>query len=465
MEKIKNSFIPIERGALPRILLLDCDEKIYKHLSSLGYNVVIGSSGFCDLSFSIEKHESEIEGIIWDISKFNKENELIINNTIYSFNPNRKLNESIEILLEILFKYFKKVKNKGGFISILMGDSLRGAYKFLPHLTNEGIEFKKRLTSTIQLNFDENDYWGDFFKRFIIEHDIKFNISLDGNQLLVKKYFEDEDKNFHAVVKRNLAIIPKISENKKQDAITFLLEEVLPYYSNENIFPNQYKYLWTNEDEYKSSKYIELKKKNQQIINELEEKIDNNKILMKEEEKNDKYLLGSLISDDSSLFSKGEKLSDHIHKIFDVDLGFNVTDIDEKKLELNQSLKEDKWIKDDDNFFALLEIKGTEKGAKANWIRKDLNAHIKEFETNENINKVPAFLVFNHERRVAPKKRNTAFKDDPGLLKFCEKSKINLIPVYELFKMVRDVRKGVLSKKDARNRIKKSTGLFIYSLK
>ncbi|HVM73921.1 MAG TPA: hypothetical protein VMU13_03545, partial [Candidatus Paceibacterota bacterium] len=162
------------------------------------------------------------------------------------------------------------------------------------------------------------------------------------------------------------------------------------------------------------------------------------------------------------LFPENKKLSSCVHKVLENDFKFKVTNVDAMRLQVGESLKEDKWIEDSDGFFALVEIKGTERGAKANWVRSDLNAHIREFEVVKDIKGLQSLLIFNHERRVEPESRNAPFNGDSDLIEYCKKSGIRLVSVYDLFKMARDIKSGVITSEEARKMLKESSGFFLY---
>jgi hypothetical protein len=218
--------------------------------------------------------------------------------------------------------------------------------------------------------------------------------------------FHDEDDNWYAVRYNHFAIIPKIEADRKKEAITLLLQDILPFICAGNeIFPDKYYYRWANSNEYLPLRVLELKGQNDAIAAAAAQQIFDNKAMIEAEMRELEYLSNLLIADDSDLFSDEKKLSRNVHKVLEDDFGFTVTDVDALRLEVGESLKEDKWIEDTDGFFALVEIKGTERGARANWVRQDLNAHIKEFEVVKGTSGLRSILIFNHERRTQPRKQ------------------------------------------------------------
>jgi len=99
------------------------------------------------------------------------------------------------------------------------------------------------------------------------------------------------------------------------------------------------------------------------------------------------------------------------------------------------------------------------------WDMDKRGAKLNEFEIVKGVSGLRSMLIFNHERRTEPKERSRAFEGDTDLITYCEKSNINLVPVYEIFRMVMDMRKGLLSKEEAKKLLKINTGLFVYTLK
>jgi hypothetical protein len=461
-----NSFIPKERGSLPRILLLDFKDEDVEFLVDMGYEAIGGHTGFSDKKFYIPRHESEIEIIFWDISNLRKDESI----TFYDNGGGLDLHTSLGLkkgaeILGVIKDYFTRMQDKGGFVGIFLGfDISRPIIKNLSDFLNSNFSFKFRTTSTLYLNKSGNeDIWLNFFNRFIQEENVLFAIDWQDNLVNFNRYLEDEDNNIHAVAYRHFAIIPKI-ENKK-NALKYLLQDVLPYFCNgKEIFPDKYYYHWANSDKYLPPIIERLKFEIEEIKTQSNQEIDKRHGKIKEEMKKSEYLSKMLIADDSDLFIKENKLSSSIQKVLEDDLGFNVTDVDEMRLGVGESLKEDKWIEDGE-FFALVEIKGSDKGAKANWIRQDLTAHIREFEVVKDVKNINSILIFNHERREAPDKRNKPFAGDTDLITFSKKSKICLIPVFELFKLVVDIKEGLINKEEAREIIKSCSGLFNYNSK
>ena len=462
---MSRAFIPREKEVLPRILLLDFSDEIAQSLADKGYSVFQGSTGLGASPFKLPKHESEIEIIFWDTSTLrDDQNILTVGSGLLAIGTAHGA-RVFEDIKKVLTRYFARIGNKGGFNGIFLNERQNNmANMILSDVLGVDFRFVVRRTDTLDLEpHSDEDVWYEFFKRFVLEGDITYSIDWNSNYMGLKRYFTDEDDKWYALYFHHIALIPKIADEKKEDALTFLLQDVLPSICDgDDIFPDKYYYRWTNKTEYLPPRVQELKNENARIATESALSIEkNNEDIAAEMEAAD-YLTNILVADDSNLFPDEKKLGASLHKVLEDDLGFSVTDVDDMQLEVQESLKEDKWIEDTDGYFALVEIKGTEKGAKANWIRKDLNAHIQEFQVLKGVTNLNSVLIFNHERRDDPAERGDAFTGDTALLEYCKKSRINLVPVYELFKMVRDVKRGTLSPEDARKMLKENVGLFTY---
>jgi hypothetical protein len=459
----KDQFIPKENLPIPRILLLDFeDDELKDHLTEAGYTVSAGFSGFANTPFFIPEHHSELEIILWNTKNIRTDNQITTGNGDFDLSTTVG-RDMIKRVFDILERYFERIRDKEGFVGIFLGDTIPSqVFDRLPRALNSEFDFGSRRTTTLTLKKNDKDPWSVFFGKFIREQDIKFFINWEDNLVNFINYFEDEDEHIHAVAYRHFAIIPKIDNEKEIEAVTAMLQEVLPL-EYPKIFPLQYYFLWANTDKYQTSELTKLLVEKEQIVQEYKVQFQAVTERIELEKVNSSHLNSLLISDDSSLFSEGNKLSNHVHKVLEEELQFKVTNVDELRLNVGASLKEDKWIEDEaDNYFALVEVKGTEKGAKANWIRQDLNAHIREFEVVKGVTGLKSVLIFNHDRRTEPTERSEPFKGDNELITFCEKSNICLMPVYELYKLVMDIRKQVLAAEAARQLIKNCSGLFKY---
>lgn len=458
------SFIPKEGGSLPRVLLLDCNDSVFQSVKRAGYQVFQGKSGFVDRKREIPRDSSEIEIIFWDVSEMKSRYVAEYENEEYFiFTKNDKLGISGKNLPN----FFSQVINKGGFVAVFFGNNTPYtpaiSYSLgLLRYNQNGFSIEQRYTHQVNLIKDEEeeeDLFFLFFKRFVKDENIKFIIKWHSNVVDTKFYFMDEDGNEYAIVAWNEILISPYIENL-DEAILFLLQDVLPYICDENIYPDLYKYKWL-EDEF--FKFPEIKKAEEEIVTlkrDYQKNIQDKELELQNEKKEISYLYEMLYKDDSDLFPEDEKLKDIIKKVLEKDIGFqDVTDIDKERKKEGLALKEDLRI--GDNIF--IEVKGTERGAKVNWV-KDLAKHIQQYciVTKTDLLNLKQILIFNHERRRDPQERSEPFANDPEFLKSCEAEKISLIPVFELFKIAIDLRNNKISQSDAQEKILGSTGLFVY---
>ena len=263
----ENLFVPRERGSLPRILLLDFDDSYKEFLESENYSVYAGRSGFAQTPFHIPIHESEVEMIFWDTSNLNADGKFCVESKIYDYSSGTAHIRSS--ITDTLAKYCSRIEEKGGFVVFFLGDAIP-ALNLLTSILQHKIIFKRRNTTTLNLSkHEKDDVWYEFYSRFIKEENIKFSIEINDSFV---PYFEDEDSNVFAVSYRSFAIIPRIEEKRKRDALIFLLQEVLPSFcEGEDIFPDKYYYRWANGDLYLPSEVQKLRKREAEIRKQYEE--------------------------------------------------------------------------------------------------------------------------------------------------------------------------------------------------
>lgn len=438
----------------PRILLLDFDDDVKKFLEEEGYNVFSGRSGFTGHPFKIDIHDSEIELIFWNCANIEQpERDLppaFGRGTLFIPSP-----DPTKAALDALEKYTGRVRSKGGVTVLFLGVKNIQS-NLLSTATGRNFLLGQRITTTI-FRIDDDTPIANFFKRFVDEKNIKYSIWWQDNLVSYQEYFVDEDRKHYASYSGDLLIIPYVED--KPSALLVLLQDVLPNLCSDEIFPDLATFEWLKDEDFimPNVKKKIMEKKNAEAL--FMRRI---KILAKEIEKgveDNNYLNQALVSDDSALFPEPKKLKPQVKEMLE-DLNFAVEDIDVKQKELGKSLTEDLQASDG-NFLSLIEVKGTDQGAKSNWVKKDIAAHLLLFCRLRDLkpNEVHSMLIFNHERRTDPRKRNKPFKDDPDLVKFSEKSNIILIPVYELYKLCVAVKYNKFDKNKARELLKAS-GLF-----
>ena len=209
------SFIPRERGSLPRILLLDFDDSYREFLEDENYSVYLGGSGFSDVPLYMPIHQSEIEIIFWDAGNLSEDRQI----TTQSGHHNYSYNQGKLYMTAFydLKRYFSRVKGKGGFVGVFLGDVINEPLNSLSDLLGRNFAFHKRNTATIDLHqHEDDDVWYEFYRRFNREENIRFSIEWSDNLVNFVSYFEDEDSNVFAVSYDYFAIIPKIEDKKKK---------------------------------------------------------------------------------------------------------------------------------------------------------------------------------------------------------------------------------------------------------
>ncbi len=442
------SIIRKEKITKPRILFLDFDPKVVDTIAKKGYVTIQGDSGFSGKPTKIPQHPSEVEIIYWDCTKFQQLGKGVYSNPIYD-------------RAELLLPYFKYVRRKGGLVTVILSKGEAFSEYISPSIGCQFSTAQRITTNIIPPNFDDFQeeepesarYIKPLLERFVQDENIKYSIIWGGNQVGYYSFFADEDNNrFVSFDNSGLLIFPFVSH--LSDFILCTLQDCFPYIANEDIFPDIHNVVWLNSDEFiypeiktLESEIVDIQQKTQEQVNKIEKKI-------KTVRDKTSFLNQALIADDSDAFNEEGKLKPQVVKMFKV-LGFKVTDLDEENKKLGRALKEDIQVSYN-GYFALVEVKGSERGAKASWVRVDLNAHITEYARIKKVETttLSSMLVFNHERRTSPLDRTQPFASDPNLITYCVESNITLIPIYGLYKLCEAVLTDKTSAEDARAELK-----------
>ena len=132
--------------------------------------------------------------------------------------------------------------------------------------------------------------------------------------------------------------------------------------------------------------------------------------------------------------------------------------MDKIRLKEGLALKEDLVL----GGYIFTEVKGTEKGASPGWVDQ-LGKHVSQYcvATGADIGKIKQIIIFNHERRQDPQERSEPFKSDPTFLSSCKRDKIALIPVFELFKLAKDIKEKKITQETAKAKIINCEALFL----
>jgi hypothetical protein len=478
--EMKKEFIPKERGSLPRVLLLDFDKKVSEKISEESkFQIFEGKTGMVDGERLFPRDSSEIEIIFLDIGKW--DGKYITEDygspfKSYHVDP-REISDldTLKISKKDTKTFFSQVIMKGGCIVIFLGDTTHLAdvlvndFLCSKELNIYNLSLHKRYSTSIKLKpHSDEDFYYNFFNRFIADDDIKYYIDIVA---INKKniglwYFKDEHDNGYAVVATGvkpggttgrLIISPKIKHLDK--AVLSLLQDVFPVACDENIYPDLQSFKWLQGEVYVFPEVIEQDKRIEVLTKEYNVKLDKEKENLNSIKDKYSYLHEMLYKDDSDLFEEGKKLKDVVKKMFEEDLGFkDVKDMDKIRLKEGLALKEDLVLEG----YMFTEIKGTEKGASPGWVDQ-LGKHVSQYcvATGTDIGKIKQIVVFNHERRRDPQERSEPFKNDPTFLASCKRDKIALIPVFELFKLAKDIKEKKITKETAKAKIVNCEGLFL----
>ncbi|MBP9816285.1 hypothetical protein KBD09_03575 [Candidatus Woesebacteria bacterium] len=446
------SIIRKEKITKPRILFLDFDPKVVKAIAEKGYVTIQGDSGLSGKPTKIPQHPSEVELIFWDCSK------LTVRPSGMGFSPDHDAIQKIQ-------PYFTYVRSKNGITTALLSRDtivpkhISGATGYTFGLT------PRTTTNIIPPTYEEEgiEHLKPLLERFVQDENVKFSIVWADNRVGYTDFYKDEDDNrFVGFSDPDLLLFPYV--NSQVDFILCALQDCFPYMTNEDIFPDIHNIVWLNSDEFIYPEVKELENEIVDIQQKAQVQVDKVEKEIKVVRGKTSFLNQALIADDSDAFNEESKLKPQVVKMFKV-LGFKVTDLDEENKKLGQALKEDIQIADN-GYFALVEVKGTERGAKASWIRVDLNAHITEYARIKKVESTTlcSMLVFNHERRTSPLDRTQPFASDPNLITYCAESNITLIPIYELYKLCIAVLTDKISVEDARAELK-NPGLYKFTEK
>jgi len=474
-EKDSKIFIPKERGSLPRILLLDFDDKTEEVLNDNKFQVFSGMSGYKNGKREFPRDSSEIDIVFWDLSKcdFIKIREGHPHESLMAVHMGpikdgtpiastekdilRKSGKSTE-------KYFDQIEKRGGFICLFLGQGFVNTDKVARFLGyHDGLfSISQRYNHRVELRKDNGDIFYEFFNRFVDEEKVGKIINWRSNYVGAKFYFEDEDNNHYAVSAWNRILITPFPNNLTK-SILYLLQEILPNVCSEDIYPDLHKYKWIQDvknDGFENSDIAKIKKKIIKLESEYIAKQEELEKEIKDKLNDEAYLYELLYKDDSNLFEEGSKLKDIVRRVLEDTLGFSgVVDMDGERAKLGLALKEDLRI--NDNVF--IEVKGTENGAKANWI-KDLASHVNDYcyIAKKDIGSLKQILIFNHERKKNPSERSEPYYDNPELVASCKATNKLLIPVFELFKLAFDLKNKKIEKVEAQNLLLNSNGVFSY---
>lgn len=470
LRETKREFIPKERGSLPRVLLLDFDKSAADKISKeSNLQVFEGKTGMVDGERLFPRDSSEIEIIFLDTAKWDSKYSVKGGNPFeptYEVRPTKISSlDTLQVSLKTTEEFFTQVMRKGGAIVIFLGDAeplgvLKDELLCLSEANLDGLSFSKRYATSLSLEpLFTRDMFYNFFQRFVNDKDIKYcvNLRLARAPAQRLRYFIDEDDNYHAAVMNGRFIIsPKARD--LEGAVLFLLQDVFPFVCEEKIYPDLQRFKWLEDKLYTFPEITKQEKRIEALIQEYDAAVAKERESLIGLKKKHLYLQELLYKDDSNSFEEGERLKDIVKRVLEEDLGFkDVRDMDKERLAQGLALKEDLVSEG----YIFIEVKGTERGASPGWVDQ-LARHVKQYcvATETDIGEIKEIVIFNHERRRDPQERSEPFKSDPTFLASCERDKVALVPVFELFKLIMGIKEEKITQEDARTKIVTCGGLF-----
>ena len=297
-------------------------------------------------------------------------------------------------------------------------------------------------------------------ERYVLDRNIRFSILWNDNFVDYHKYFFDEDNNhFAAYAQPGLLIVPFVDDVSQ--LMLDLLQDVLPNECSDEIFPDKDSFIWLKDDAFTSDAVRKLEFAKVMEKAEHDERIAALDKEIQIESDAVHYLRQALVADDSEKFDQSEQLKAQVAQMLE-GLGFEVKDVDAEKKAGGFDLSEDLQITGGSKI-GLVEVKGTDGGAKATWINKDIQSHMTKFSA---VTKLPVtgfhtYLVFSHERRIDPRERSNPFNGFKELPEVCESQNITAVPIFELYKLCVAVREGSVNQENARNQLE-GTGLYTF---
>lgn len=459
---------PLERIPRPSVLLLDCPSEVAEAVRDRGFTCHNGSTGFSDGRRAIPKDSSEVDIVFWDLSGCdfgtyhdNDFASLELRRTqISAFTPThvRRIEsvsgDRLALAGKTLRGYLQEVIVGGGYLVGFLGASNTG--QSVASLVSNGslnFELKPRYTDAV-LRADEPRHFHDYVRRFVSDETILLGVDvagigpLDGTPILF-----DKDMNVFAFdYEGRFFLGPK--PGRLKDACLYLLTDVLPSVVPD-VFPGEATFPWLSA--YVGAEEADLSRQMSDLRAEYEARqqvlLDQLQTAQDEEDR----IRRLLYADDSEFFESGGTLSDAV--------AYTLSEVFEyESVQLMDPVYESRGEPRHEDIRVgskmLVEVKGTERGAKRNW-RDDLSKHTLAMCRSENllVTEVKPVLVFNHERRLEPKKRSVPFADSVDMIEQCCESGVLFISAVDLYALAQRVRSGEIESCDARRIIDESVGL------
>jgi hypothetical protein len=150
------------------------------------------------------------------------------------------------------------------------------------------------------------------------------------------------------------------------------------------------------------------------------------------------------------LTTKGDELVECVSKALQI-LGFGVALIDDT-VDATARKKEDLHVSDG-TYFAIAEVKGTERGAAEDFISQ-LERHQLQYSRDKALPAPTGLLIVNHSLRIEPTQRRGRFYNDVEIATRLAASGITSIETVALYAICQRVLAGALSPEGARDLVK-----------
>ena len=237
-------------------------------------------------------------------------------------------------------------------------------------------------------------------------------------------------------------ILPPLKKGYARVVIDFLSQ--LPTWRTD-LFPTDGSYSWLDEEKYSSARIVgslnEIEKQKDLMEKEIEKLEEAH---LKEKQK-DYVIQQLLICDDGDEFDEGKKLTDVVKYSLEY-LGFSVQNT-EKDTTKTGKRREDLTCKDaEDEYASVIECKGTVNSNPPESYVSQLLNHMVIGKAEKGI------LVVNHDRKRDAFSRSLPYEDAKHLWEDSEN--ITILSTVELFKLIRKVENGEITKEKARLIIK-----------
>lgn len=213
-----------------------------------------------------------------------------------------------------------------------------------------------------------------------------------------------------------------------------------------DLFPGITKLDWLRNDEF-------IPEEVKSIDKEIKREEKKARAFRKEKEKEKKKIAGRLkfftqilVADDEH-FKGSERLKPNVIKVLEF-LGFSVVDRD---LQIKTGKKREDLIISDQDWDALVEVRGTRKENPPEHFCSDLLKHLVKAKGT---GPPKGLLIVNYDNSKHPFRRTRIYKDSPKLLEGVSEV-AGVLSTVELYKIAIAVKRGQMKKEDARNKIKK----------